>query len=127
MFLIMGVNQSQKPLSFSQQTICECCGRYGRYESFMTYMNFNLFFIPIIKWQYKYYFKTSCCNALYELNPEYAQPFKSGDIDHLTCDMIHLVQQGRMEVSEAVKCDACGYLANEAFLYCPKCGKPLRR
>lgn len=127
MFLIMGVNQSQKPLAFTQQTVCGSCGRYGRYESFMTYMNFNLFFIPMLKWQYKYYVKASCCNAVYEIKQEYGTALRRGEIDHLADHMIHLVQRGQTGAGETAKCDSCGYLANEDFLYCPKCGNPLRR
>lgn len=29
-----------------------------------------MFFIPCIKWNKHYYVRTSCCNTLYELDPE---------------------------------------------------------
>ena len=43
---------------------------YGRYQVFMTYMYFSFFFIPLFKWNRRFYVKMSCCGAVYELDPE---------------------------------------------------------
>lgn len=37
MFFMMGITDGRKDLDFSQQMICNVCGRYGRYQVFMTY------------------------------------------------------------------------------------------
>lgn len=133
MFLIMGINESKKELPFSEQNICENCGRLTRYDSFMTYMNFNLFFVPMLKWRYKCYVNTTCCGAVYEIAPELATAFRRGNVDHLEPKMMHLVHAGNFVHADhqndttKIDCQSCGYQASTEFVYCPKCGKPLRR
>lgn len=50
MFFMMEITDGRKDLDFSQQMICNVCGRYGRYQVFMTYTVLSLFFIPCFKW-----------------------------------------------------------------------------
>ena len=54
MFFMMGITDGRKDLDFSQQMICNVCGRYGRYQVFMTYTVLSLFFIPCFKWNKHY-------------------------------------------------------------------------
>ena len=70
MFFMMGITDGRKDLDFSQQMICNVCGRYGRYQVFMTYTVLSLFFIPCFKWNKHYYVTTSCCGSMYELDSD---------------------------------------------------------
>lgn len=70
MFFIMGMSHGEKQLDYSKTVICGECGRYGRYEVFMTYMYLSFFFIPLFKWNKHYYVRMSCCGTIYELDPE---------------------------------------------------------
>ena len=70
MFFICGIDSGQKELPFHQLEICGRCGSYGRYQVFMTYMCLSLFFIPVFRWNRRYYVRMSCCGAVYALNPE---------------------------------------------------------
>ena len=45
MFFIMGISNGEKKLAFDQLEICNCCGKYGHLEVYMTYMFFSFFFI----------------------------------------------------------------------------------
>lgn len=121
MFFIMGISQGQKQLSFVQTVICKVCGKYGRYEVFMTYSYFSLFFIPILKWGRKYIVRSSCCGATYELNPEKGKIIASGaDVEILESDL------KPMETGQyRSRCGNCGYPLEREFAYCPKCGKKL--
>lgn len=78
MFFIMGMSQGQKQLDFNQTMICGVCGSYGRYEVFMTYMYFSFFFIPLFKWNKRYYVQTSCCGSVYELDPQKGRMIEYG-------------------------------------------------
>ncbi|WP_321009443.1 zinc ribbon domain-containing protein, partial [Hungatella effluvii] len=55
MFFVFGISQGKKALEYAKTVICAQCGGYGRYQVFMTYSYFSLFFIPIIKWNRHYY------------------------------------------------------------------------
>ena len=85
MFFMMGITDGRKDLDFSQLITCNICGKYGSFHVFMTYTVLSLFFIPCFKWNRRYYVRTSCCNTLYELDPEVGKAIPSGGA--LTADM----------------------------------------
>ena len=78
MIFIMGIDEARKDLDFNQMVICQSCGRYGRYNVFLTYTVLSLFFIPCFKWNKHYYVQMSCCGKTYELNPEVGKQIAKG-------------------------------------------------
>lgn len=125
MFLIFGITQGEKRLGFDQTAVCPCCGRYGRYEVFMTYMCFSLFFIPIVKWNKRYYVKTICCHAVCEIDRELGERIRKGQAGEIRESDLHFGCYGDTDKHGAKRCENCGYETEEDFQYCPKCGKPL--
>ena len=79
MFFMMGITDGRKDFDFHQQIICDICGKYGRFQVFMTYTVLSLFFIPCFKWNKHYYVQTSCCNTVYELDAEIGKRIAAGD------------------------------------------------
>ena len=128
MFFICGINQGQRELPGSQLVICDGCKGYGRYQVFMTYLCLSLFFIPVFRWGKRYYVKTSCCGAVYELNPETGRRLARGEQLQIRQEDLTMVQAGRREqwrpAGERKKrgCRNCGYETEEDFSYCPRCG-----
>lgn len=43
MFFMMGITDGRKDFDFVQTMICDACGKYGRYQVFMTYTVLSLF------------------------------------------------------------------------------------
>ncbi len=135
MFFIMGINQGMKELAYRADLfICERCGRYGRYQVYMTYMYLSLFFIPTFKWGKRYYVKTTCCGAVYELPQDIGRRIARGENLTITPDMLTPVSggsggslpdhaAGASAVRPAKHCANCGYETTEDFEYCPKCGR----
>jgi len=122
MFFIMGINSDEKKLDFSQMVICSRCGKYGRYEVFMHYMVLSLFFIPLFKWNKRYFVRSKCCNAVYELPKELGQRIARGEkIEISDGDLIWA--RGGYKVSR--RCGRCGFATDEEFEFCPKCGEKL--
>lgn len=122
MFFIMGINSDEKKLDFSQMVICSRCRKYGRYEVFMHYMVLSLFFIPLFKWNKRYFVRSKCCNAVYELPKELGQRIARGEkIEILEDNLIWL--RGGYKVSR--RCGRCGFTTDEEFEFCPKCGEKL--
>jgi len=75
------------------------CGAYGRYQVMMTYMYFSFFFIPLFKWNKKFYVKMSCCEAVYELDPEKGKALARGQQADITQADLTLVQEGNRRSS----------------------------
>lgn len=128
MFFICGVNQGTKELKYSRTVICGQCGGYGRYQVFMTYMCLSLFFIPVLKWNRRYYVKMSCCGTVYELDAEVGRQIARGVDVEITESDLTLVQSGQRPDNgwnEKKCCANCGYETTENFDFCPKCGQRL--
>lgn len=120
MFFIFGVAPKREQLDFNQPAVCPQCGRYGNYTVLLEYMFFSLFFIPIYKWNKKYFVRSSCCGSLYTINKELGDRIAGGDHLTLTERDLQLVRGGRRESLK--RCGSCGYQTTEEFKYCPKCG-----
>ncbi len=122
MFFIMGISNGRKDFDFQQTIICNLCERYGRFQVFMTYTVLSLFFIPCIKWNKRYYVQTSCCNAVYELDPEIGKRIAHGENLEILPGNLKLVSRGNGYTAK--HCNYCGFGTNEDFEFCPKCGRP---
>lgn len=128
MFFICGINQEEKELGSFGPYICGACGSYGRYQVYITYMCLSLFFIPILKWSKHYYVRTSCCQSLYELDPEVGKQIQHGESVEIHPEDMTLIRRGNsgcrgwQNSPRRHVCPACGYETDEDFAYCPKCG-----
>lgn len=124
MFFIMGISDSSRELDFSQLMTCDVCGRYGRFQVFMTFTVLSLFFIPTFRWNRRYYVRTSCCGTVYELDPEIGRMIERGGNPEIRPE--HLTRTGPAGAGGIAqgykKCRQCGYETTEDFEYCPKCG-----
>lgn len=126
MFFIIGISQGKRALDYAKTVICSQCGGYGRYQVFMTYSYFSLFFIPIIKWNRRYYVQMSCCDTIYELNHEAGARLRRRESVDITEADLTLIQAGkRVSGWNRKRCENCGYETEEDFEYCPKCGGKL--
>jgi len=121
MFFIMGISNGEKKLTFDQLEICNCCGKYGHLEVYMTYMFFSFFFIPLFKWNRHYYVRMNCCNATTEISADLGKAIARGEVKKIPLDTLHF---GRYE-NHMKHCSYCGFTTEEDFQYCPKCGRKL--
>ena len=124
MFFIMGIDPRHKQLEYNHPIfICDRCGQYGRYEVFMTYMCFSLFFIPLIKWKKQYIVKSTCCGGQYELDENIGYAIAHGKDVEIRTE--HLKPIGQTQYSNYKCCSQCGFTTTEDYRYCPNCGKEL--
>lgn len=122
MFFIFGISSKQKNIDFTQMIICPSCGAYGRLELFMTYSYASLFFIPIFKWNKKYYLRTSCCGSLYLISNDLGKDIERGQINKINEGDMTPINTNNKKIKT---CLNCNYTTNEDFKYCPKCGLKL--
>ena len=79
MFFMMGIMDGRKDIDYNRLITCMACGRYGGIEVYMTYTVLSLFFIPVFKWNRHYYVRTTCCSAIYELDPAIGRKIERGE------------------------------------------------
>ena len=120
MFFMMGITDGRKDFDFTQTIICNLCGRYGRYQVFMTYTVLSLFFIPCFKWNRHYFVQSSCCNTIYELDPEIGKRIARGEEVEILTEHLQRVNSGYGYSYK--RCRVCGFETAEDFEFCPKCG-----
>ncbi len=123
MFFIFGINQGEKQLKFNQSFLCKCCGHFDRAVVWMSYTYFMLFFIPLFKWNKRYFARMSCCSSACEINPELGHSIETGKTTSLNPEDLQF-HCPNADHSPVHRCDHCGYLTEENFQFCPKCGKP---
>lgn len=122
MFLAIGVSDSEERLEYEEGLMtCGVCGNYGRYEVYLVCSVFYLFFFPVYRFNYRYYVRTTCCNSVYELDPEVGEAIENGERVIIKERDLHILGKGRAHK----KCGYCGYETAEDFEYCPKCGNKL--
>ncbi len=122
---MIGITNGRKDLSFRQTMICSRCGKYGSYTVYVTFMQLLLFFIPCFKWNRQYFAETSCCGTVYQLNPEIGLRIEKGeDLAISDTDLTPLSYAAPSSYSKIKTCSCCGYMTEEDFSFCPKCGKP---
>lgn len=79
MLFIGGISQGRKLLNYARSILCGSCGSTSQCQVFMTYMYFSFFFIPLFKWNKRFYVQMSCCSAIYELEPEIGKAILRGE------------------------------------------------
>ncbi len=123
MFFIMGISQGNKELNFELggMNICKKCGSYTTYKVFMTYMYLSIFFIPIFKWNTKYYVESSCCKSIFVLVKEKGKAIKNGEDVIINDEDLTPFK----EYNNLKSCNNCGYQTEQDFEYCPRCGNKL--
>ena len=86
----------------------------------MTYYTLLLFFIPVFKWNKKYYVKYTCCNEIYSLNPEKGRLIEQGENPPILKDDLELYYKENYKF-----CNNCNEKWSDSYEYCPKCGRKL--
>lgn len=122
MFFIFGISGKEEKFDFSQTNICKSCGAYGRLEAFMTYSYFSLFFIPILKWNKRYYIRSTCCGSLYAIDETLGKAIKRGEKMKIEDSDLESVNNNYNRIRF---CENCNFKVEDDFEYCPKCGGKL--
>ena len=116
MIFIYNFGSKSKSLS-SQSGICPHCGRMCRFDVFLKYSYFSLFFIPLFKWNKKYYATSSCCGAIYNIPKELGDDALKSQAQQIPEEYMEYISYS----SDSNYCGHCGAPRN-GNEYCTKCG-----
>ncbi|HEY8363623.1 MAG TPA: zinc ribbon domain-containing protein [Tissierellaceae bacterium] len=121
MFFIFGITTKEDKLDFTQTFVCPNCGAYGRLEVFVTYTVFTLFFLPIFKWNKRYYVKSTCCGSLYSIDSDLGRDIEKGIKTKIEESDLRPIYTGYSQRY----CPSCHYPIDPEFQFCPRCGSRL--
>lgn len=68
-----------------------------------SYEYFHIFFIPIFRWNEKYYVMCKRCNSIYEISKEKGKAIENGEINEVNLEDMTLIQEGQVYGKRAVK------------------------
>lgn len=125
---IFGVEDKQKEVKTIKNLSCKNCDGFSGLTLLKQYTFFHLFFIPLFKWNIRYYLICNTCNTLYEISKEKGMRVEKGEDNAITYwDLKPLESQyfngyGYNNYNN-YKCKNCGRVIETHFEYCPYCGK----
>lgn len=119
MILFFGINNKCEKLNFDEKLKVHSCGKFGRGTFFVEYLVFSIFFIPIIKWNKKYFVEYNCCGSIYRINSEIGKKIERGENINLSDDDLHLITTHEI-------CENCGSKLDRNYDFCPYCGHKRR-
>lgn len=123
MIFIGGVSSKQEKLDFGQSILCRSCSRFGNLEVYTEYMYLSVFFIPVMKWNRRYYARSSCCGCLYSVSEEAGERIRKGERITLSEGDLQLLQG---QTGFVPRCPKCGCELAGDFRFCPNCGSSLK-
>jgi len=116
---IFGIESKQREVKEFSNVVCPSCG-LTRSVLFEQFMFFHFFFIPLFKWDRKFFLKLRC-GCVYELDREYFEEIKkSEELDFSR--MRKIFSEDKVEYK---KCLKCGKSFIDSYSYCPYCGDKL--
>jgi len=121
MFFIFSISNHRKVLGNAQTVLCDVCGQFASYEISMTYQEFTLFFIPIFRYQHRFYASMGCCGSVYTLSEDVGKKFRRHELVSIDEDDLTLVKRGK----GITVCRNCHTNVEDHFVFCPKCGTHL--
>lgn len=118
MIFISSIRNKEKELDYSKMIICPNCSGYGRISCFFSYTALSIFLIPILKWNRKYFAKSSCCKTIFSLNYNIGKEIRRGNSMDISEEDLEILDRN----TKINICENCNNSLDKNFTYCPYCG-----
>jgi RNA polymerase subunit RPABC4/transcription elongation factor Spt4 len=121
---IFGIESKEKEITIIDNINCNRCKSTVKGHLIKSYDFFHFFFIPIFKWNEKYYLVCENCNEVYGVKKEKGKAIESGENINITYwDLYDLDQkQYGSNVYGKTICSNCKNEVDGNFKFCPYCG-----
>ena len=118
---VFGIEEKEHIVKEFNNVICKC-GSYSKAEMIERYTYFHFFFIPLFRWNKKYFVRFRCCNRLFSVPKDYAVELLDKYNNNIDINRLKEINDysGRA-------CPRCGAYLDSSFVYCPYCGESLKR
>ena len=120
---IFGIESKEKLIKILNSFSCKDCNATTYGKLIKTFTFFHFFFIPIFKWNEKYYVKCDRCGAVYEIPAEKGKAIEKGEDLEITYWDLKSVKKGMY--ADKDRCPKCNHVLEGEFKYCPYCGEEL--
>ncbi len=113
---IFGIRPKTKTIAVRRGEICPACGALDQFTVLKSYKYFHFFFIPLWRWDIRYFGQTRCCGQIVNLPSEMGKRMERGE----------RVDLSELQVADTVqRCPTCFTAVKDEYNYCPRCGQKL--
>lgn len=130
MFLIgiFGIENKNKEIMTLKNLNCKKCNKSTSAKLIKNFDFFHIFFIPVFKWNEKYYVVCDQCKAIYNISKDKGKAIENGENVEITYWDLQDVDTGiyNNEFYNSKVCSSCGKTVESNFEYCPYCGAKIR-
>ena len=123
MFFVGGAGNQSKDLGRRTVQQCPGCGSFLGLELIRTNGYIHLFFIPVFRYDVRYYLTCPSCGRTYELSREDGRALEQNPDLALPAD--RLIPTGNRPFSQTRFCPSCGAQTGPGDRFCRHCGHPL--
>lgn len=124
---IFGIQNKQKEIKFLNNIQCRNCNKDSGGNLIKTYNFFHFFFIPLFKWNEKYYIICSGCGFVYEIPKDKGKGIERGEDIEITYWDLKPDEYGIYGYHPAnQRCGNCGKELKPGYEYCPYCGTKIK-
>lgn len=118
---IFGIDKKEVDLGKLTSVNCKICSNYS-IRIIKQYDFFHFFFLPLFKWNEKYFGVCTNCNTIYEIKSNKGKDFEKGIKNAITYWDLN-----QLNTSYNIKsiCPNCHNQIDENFQFCPYCGAKL--
>lgn len=121
---IFGVEDKQKHIKDINTVSCKNCNG-NRHKLIKQYSFFHIFFIPIFKWNIRYFLICNNCNTIYEVPKEKGMRAENGEDSAITYWDLEVIENYNGSQAQ-LRCSHCGRVVDSNFEFCPYCGERLK-
>ena len=125
---VFGIENKEKIIKETQKIYCKECNEYVEGKIIKVYSFFHFFFIPLFKWNEKYYVIYNNCNHIYSISKEKGKNVEHDDNYEISYWDLKDFEGCNYESNSGInnKCFRCGRELERNYIYCPYCGQKIR-
>jgi hypothetical protein len=119
---IFGIENKDKLIKVLNNINCKNCNQIISGRLIKNFDFFHFFFIPLFKWNEKYYFICDNCKTVYSILKEKGKGIERGEKLELSYWDLQDMSTNYYNCHEIKRCNNCGKEVESNFKYCPHCG-----
>ena len=124
---IFGRENKEKEVKIINNLTCKSCNRLSMARIIKHYEFFHFFFIPIFKWNEKYYVECGSCKKIFSISKEKGKVIERGEnIDITYWDLHEINNNYGYDYNINSVCKSCGKVVDSEYKYCPYCGHEIK-
>ena len=115
---VFGIDNKEKEIKILNNFCCKNCNESSEAKLIKTYSFFHFFFLPLFKWNEKYYVICNGCNSIFNIDKEKGKAIERGEKLEISYWDLKEVNNS-YENYYIRKCPKCNRELENDFEYCP--------